>query len=312
MRVVGTGALNLDFFYEVDDLKSLPGNLIPGGESWGDRKEFLTLREILEKKGRFIGACGGGSAANTIYALKQWGFDTAFIGIVGADEEGEKVLSELKGVDLSRVIRKGETGCCLIVLDAQKDRAIFVSPHSQEKELARFAPQTRPNEWLHLSSLVTEEGFHFHLKLRERHPGPFSLDPGEIYARRGFSELRPLMKGAEIIFLTEQELSLLKEETNTLKRLTRHLCLKKGKAGALLINRETYSIPPAETEKIVDNTGAGDVFNAGVLAGLLSGLSFEASGRLAASLAALSLRDYGRLGYPSKEEFTQRRKFYGA
>lgn len=305
MRIVGSGALNLDLFYEVEDLR--PFGLEPGAEVWGSRKEFLALKDALDKNGRFITASGGGSAANTIYALKNWGFETGFIGIVGDDEEGERVLAELEGVDLSRVVRRGSTGSCLIVLDARRDRAIFVCPHSDEEALLATGFSTTRDEWLHLSSLVTEGGFSFHLGLKERHPGPLSLDPGEVYARRG-KNLIPLIRGAEVLFITEQEVSLLGEEDLT--GLAKRVCLKRGRAGASLFDGERFDIPPAKAPKVVDNTGAGDVFDAGVLAGLLSGLGLEAAGRLAAELAALSLRDYGRRGYPTRTEFEERRRLH--
>ena len=305
MRIVGSGALNLDLFYEVEDLR--PFGLEPGGEVWGSREEFLALKAALKREGRFITASGGGSAANTIYALKSWGFETGFIGIVGEDEEGEQVLAELYGVELSRVVKRGRTGLCLIVLDAQRDRAIFVSPHSDEEALLERNFSTTKEEWLHLSSLVTDEGFSFHLGLKEKHLGPVSLDPGEVYARRG-KGLLPLLRGAEVLFLTEQELLLLGEEALT--GLAKRICLKRGRAGARLFDGATFEVPPARAPKVVDNTGAGDVFDAGVLAGLLSGLGLAAAGRLAADLAALSLRDYGRRGYPTRAEFEERRKFY--
>ncbi len=311
MRIVGSGALNLDFFYQVEDISSLESvKLSPGGERWGSRREFEKLREELEKKGRFIAKSGGGSAANTIYALKSWGFQTAFIGIVGKDQEGDEILAELEGVELSRVLREGESACCLIVLDARKDRAIFVSPHSRETALKDFRIRISSREWLHLSSLITDEGFSFHLRLKEEHAGPVSVDPGEIYARRGASGIISLLRGSKIIFLTHQELSLLGLQPDKLSELAEWVFLKKGAQGATLLNGKSCPIPPVPAEKLVDNTGAGDVFNAGVLAGILKGLDPHSAGKLGAHLAAISLRDYGRKGYPTREEFEKWIKSY--
>ncbi|OAG26854.1 PfkB family carbohydrate kinase [Thermodesulfatator autotrophicus] len=310
MRVVGSGALNLDFFYQIEDLRLLKcaKGLTPGGEVWGSRKEFDALREELEQKGHFIAQSGGGSAANTIFALKLWGFETGFIGIVGADEEGDTILAELEGTDLSRVIRQGYSACCLIIIDAQKDRAIFVSPHSEEAKLASFSCKTSSDEWLHLSSLITNEGFYFHDKLKQNHSGISSIDPGEIYAQRGFAALKNFFRKAKIVFLTSQELEKLKVAPEDIAALGPELFLKRGEKGALLFNSQVKNIPPETPPKIVDNTGAGDVFDAGVIAGVLSGLSKEKAGKLGAAMAALSLRDYGRRGYPEREEFLNQLK----
>ncbi|WP_457755501.1 carbohydrate kinase family protein [Thermodesulfatator indicus] len=310
MRVVGSGALNLDFFYEIEDLRLLKSSkgLVPGGEVWGSRKEFEVLREELEQKGRFIAQSGGGSAANTIFALKTWGFETGFIGIVGADEEGEAILAELEGVDLSRVIRRGYSACCLIIIDAQKDRAILVSPHSEEPSLTHFSCQTNSDEWLHLSSLITDEGFSFHCQLKKNHPGPFSIDPGEIYARRGFEALKNFFQKAKLVFITSQELEILKIIPEEITAFGPKLFLKQGGKGATIYDGKPKNIPPATPPEIVDNTGAGDVFDAGVIAGILSGLSLEKAGKLGAAMAAISLRDYARKGYPLPEEFSAKLK----
>ncbi|WP_022853871.1 carbohydrate kinase family protein [Thermodesulfatator atlanticus] len=307
MRIVGSGALNLDFFYEIDDLrrlKKIGKDLKPGGEVWGTREEFEKLRDELEQKGKFIARSGGGSAANTIYALKNWGFETGFIGIVGEDPEGDAILAELAGVELSRVIRKGKSACCIIIIDAQKDRAIFVSPHSEEHLLAHYQPSTIPQEWLHVSSLITNEGLAFHRNLKEKHQGTFSIDPGEIYAQKGLEFLKPLLSRAEFLFITEQELVYLGLKPEDFADLSSNVFLKRGKKGAILFkDGQKIEIPAVKPQEILDNTGAGDVFDAGVIAGVLSGLSAREAGFLGAAMAALSLRDYGRKGYPKREEF---------
>ncbi|NPB10020.1 MAG: hypothetical protein GXO17_06655 [Thermodesulfobacteria bacterium] len=307
MRVVGSGALNVDYFYRVESLEEvspLAKGVRAGGEVWGTRAEFERLREALEKKGELLAVCGGGSAANTIYALSLWGFETGFIGLAGQDEEAEIALRELEGVDLSRVLRRGENACCLIILDEKEDRAIFVAPHSQEEVLGAYRVETSGDEWLHVSSLVTEEGFSFHRNLRAAHPGPFSVDPGEIYAAKGLSAMAPLLSGAELLFLTENELALLGGDLAALLAQARALVLKKGRKGAEILSEEgRREVPAASAPVWVDNTGAGDVFDAGVLAGILSGLDLLSAARLAAHLAALSLRDYGRKGFPRREEF---------
>jgi len=308
IRFWGSGALNVDYFFEVEDLQAINFRGRPlkaGSEVWGTREEFEALREELLRHGKLLTRSGGGSAANTIYALKSWGFECGFLGIVGKDEEGDFALAELSGIDLSGVLRRGHTSRSLIILDTSRDRAIFVCPHSEEEALASFQPQVKTDGWLHLSSFITEEGFVFQQRLVKEHRGALSLDPGEIYAARGLSALKALFERAEILFLTHQELTMLKTSPEGLLALGgRRIYLKKGARGAEVWgDKGSFPISPAAPEKIIDNTGAGDVFDAGVLAGLALGLSPEASGHLAARLSASSLRDYGRLGFPKREEF---------
>ncbi len=303
----GSGALNVDYFYAVEDLAQVTFRgkpLRPGGEVWGTRDEVLALRECLEKSGKQLACCGGGSAANTLYALKSWGFRCGFVGWVGEDKEGDLALAELEGMELSQVRRLGHTSCSVIVLDAKRDRAIVVCAHSEEKTLAQGLPP-RLKGHLHLSSLVTQEGLEFHRRLTQAHTGTISLDPGEIYASRGLKALEPILKRTNRLFITHQELDLLKvSPAELLAQGVGEIFLKKGAQGAeVWQDQKVWKIPPEEPPCIIDNTGAGDVFDAGVLAGLALELSAEAAARLGATLAALSLRNYGRLGFPSQEEF---------
>ncbi|HEC67017.1 MAG TPA: adenosine kinase, partial [bacterium] len=78
MDVVGLGALNVDMVYEVDDLASL--GIEKGRERMGSYEEFKDLLKFLKKKGKLRMKSGGGSAANTIYALGRMGFSCGYLG----------------------------------------------------------------------------------------------------------------------------------------------------------------------------------------------------------------------------------------
>ncbi|QJA06244.1 carbohydrate kinase family protein [Thermosulfurimonas marina] len=308
MKFLLSGALNLDLFYEVPSLKEIGlGGLevAPGGEVALSLEAFEALEERLSQIGKRVAHCGGGSAANTAFALARFGFEVAFLGACGRDEAGEHVLAELAefGVDLSGVRREGTTGRALIVLDSRRDRFIAVCPGTCEKALADFDPEPS-GDWLHLSSLVSEEGLAFHLRLVRRFFGRRSLDPGEIYAARGRT-LRPLLARVTTLFITESELFKLGFSPEELWGLgVREIFLKHGARGAARLSPEgEIFLPAAKAEEVVDNTGAGDFFDAGVLAGLALGLSPEAALRLGLRVAAASLRDYGRRGCPGREEF---------
>src|SRR4030042_1151943 len=100
--VIGIGALNLDLLYEVNDLAALRKKGWPlhaGREHSLTPVEFRQLLQGLEHHGTLRLRSGGGSAANTIVALARMGFQTGFVGRVGADEEGAFILSEMKGGD---------------------------------------------------------------------------------------------------------------------------------------------------------------------------------------------------------------------
>ncbi|HOQ26996.1 MAG TPA: hypothetical protein PLF76_09670, partial [Methanomassiliicoccaceae archaeon] len=69
MDVVGVGALNVDLLYEVSSLRFGSMEMTPGSKTYGTEETFRTLIKEVERHGQLAGRSGGGSAANTIYAL---------------------------------------------------------------------------------------------------------------------------------------------------------------------------------------------------------------------------------------------------
>lgn len=308
---VGCGALNWDIFFEVKDFSELKFRdlvILPGREITLKREEFLKFLALLEKKGRFLFECGGGSSANTIYALAHWGFKCGFIGVVGQDSFGKKIIEEFEkvGVDTSFILKSGDTSLALILLDKNRDRFISISPGSCESSLINLDMTFNKSKALfHFSSFASKSGQEFQKKLLSKITSGISFDPGEIYTNLGKDFLLPWLKKTSILFITDYELKKLSLSLEELLILgIKKIFLKKGKEGGEFISKELRIKAPAlKIDKIVDNTGAGDYFNAGILAGLKLGFSEEQSLKLGIYSASLSLRDFGRKGCLTKEEF---------
>lgn len=309
--VVGIGALNLDLFYEVEDLAAL--GLKGGREVCKGPHGFGELLERVQALGRFLGRCPGGSASNTIYALSRLGFATAFLGRVGEDEEGEEVLRGMGRVDCSRVKKGGRTGLCLVILDQRRDRALVVEPNANDDlDLDDLDPSFISGfKVLHMSSFVGDKPFLAQkgvlLELPKR--VKVTLDPGELYAKRGLEGLVGILERCWAVFLTEEELQTLtgfKMEQGAKRLLglgVKWVICKRGPKGAVAFwTLGSYALRVEPSREVVDNTGAGDVFDAGVLAGMLKGLGVEESLRLGHRLALKSLKGIGRESYPAEED----------
>ncbi len=311
--VVGIGALNLDLFYEVEDLSLL--GLEAGREVCCGAHGFSEVAAKVNDHGRLVSRSPGGSAANTIYTLARLGFSTGFIGKVGEDVEGDELLSGMEGVDLSRVKREGKTGLCLVVLDSKRDRALVVEPNANDT--LRFEDldldYIRGFRMLHMSAFVGDGPFEAQRRLVEVLPSEVmvSLDPGELYAKRGLDALRGILRRCWAVFITEGELLTLTRQEDlrrgakeVLKAGAELVVCKRGPRGAMLFDRVGSLQFAADAEEgVVDNTGAGDVFDAGFLAGVLKGMSLERCLEVAHRLAAKSLKGFGREAYPTKEDF---------
>jgi len=313
--IVGSGSLNLDLIYEVEDLKlisSREGSLISGQEVFGSEEEFQSLLERLNKLGTLKSKSGGGSAANTIVALARMGFLTKFIGKVGEDEEGDSILEKMRPAHCSSIRRGNKSGICLVVLDRHQDRFLFVQGNANSTlgidEIDLNA--VKDISWIHLTSFIGDsplEAQKFlisHLSKSVK----VSLDPGEIYAKRGLKRIRPLIRRCHILFLTEKEIRLLTNQDldagirQLMEMGPSILVCKKGNRGSHVFTQEgDFKVPAAQVE-VIDNTGAGDVYNAGFLAGIFLGRSLEESAHFATKIAAKSVTGYGRERYPKKED----------
>ena len=118
LTVVGCGALNWDCLYRVSQL-------VTDGES--------VVEESFEAP--------GGSAANTIYALAHWGLRAGFIGAVGDDDEGRRILADFEsvGVDTQRlrVVKGQRTGRVIGLVDSKGRRSLYVQPADPTALLAQ-------------------------------------------------------------------------------------------------------------------------------------------------------------------------------
>jgi ribokinase len=286
--------------------------LEPGKELFGSGEEFQSLLNPLNRLGTLKSRSGGGSAANTIAALARMGLSAKFIGKVGEDVEGDFLLESLKPAQTDLICRGGKSGVCLVVLDRHQDRFLFVSGNANST--LRFDEiklgELKDTSWIHLSSFIGEPPFEAQTALLNWIDASMrvSLDPGEIYASKGFDKIRPLIERSTILFLTEKEIKMLthRDLFDGAKSLMEMgpsiLVCKRGRQGSHVFSEgEDFEVPAIQVEA-VDNTGAGDVYNAGFLTGIILGKSLGECALFATKVAAKSVMGYGRDCYPTKED----------
>jgi sugar/nucleoside kinase (ribokinase family) len=322
VRVICLGAINLDLSYQIARkdfryFQEVWPDLKWGGEVAVTGAAELRLQELLARHARLSGRFGGGQAANTAYSLGRLGLDPALVGRVGADADGDFLREELSqaGVQVDYLVRQGKSGRAYILTDPgdlEQERTILVAPNTNDD----LAPGDIPWEalatarFLHFTSFVGDKPLEVQGEIGGRLPddGPgLSLDPGELYARRGREVLAPLLSRVETLLATETEWGLLGGEISCHPAWAPPVVvIKRGARGARLLTPLRYLDFPVELGGgPVDTLGAGDVFAAGYLAGRLNGFHLNACVRLGNRAAAFSIQGAGRTNYPDKE-FLQR------
>jgi ribokinase len=288
---IGFGGLNVDKLFRV--------NRIAGAEE----ESFIVDCEE---------ACGG-SAANTIVGLARLGCKVGFIGKVADDTEGRILVDDFckEGVDTKGIIhaKHGRSGAVMGFVDKKGERALYVDPGVNDTiELnevnTEYAFQTN---FLHLTSFVGEKSFEAQKKLAEALPQSIklSLDPGELYARKG-ALLEPIIKKSFVLMPNLKELELLTKVADyregakiLLKKGVEIVAVKLGDKGCYVTDGAESRLIETFKVKVVDTTGAGDAFCAGFIYGLISGKGLYECGRLGNFVASRCIMKTGaRTGLP--------------
>ncbi|AFM26551.1 carbohydrate kinase family protein [Desulfomonile tiedjei] len=316
LDVIGFGSLNLDEIWEVPR-EFLRVHDLPLGEEYvRDVNWFARFYPELRKHGIMMDTTPGGSAANTIAALRKLGFSTGFYGCAGESDLTALKLEDLgRPKDLRIHTVPVAAGRCLALIDAEdslKDRVLLILPNandmagSEDLDTAYFLNAS----WLHLTSFVARDPLDAQMNLAASVHGntQISFDPGAIYSCLGMSTLEPLLRRTDVLFSSVEELEQLtsvngvENAVDTLMKLgIEIIVVKMGEKGLKAFSRDrAVSQPPIPARTIKDRTGAGDVAAAGFLAGMLLSLNIEECAELAAITASRSIEGFGRNAYPDR------------
>jgi len=298
LDVICFGALNLDRLYRVDRIAKE-----------GEERFVMDFEE-----------CPGGSAANTAAGLARLGLRVGYIGKVAKDREGLLLLEDFKkeGVDLRGIIlsKEGRSGTVMGYIDPMGERALYVDPGVNDtigfEEIdLEYASSA---ELLHFTSFVGEKPLEAQRRLVEALKGDvkLSLDPGDLYARKALTALKPLIRRSFVVLPNEREIKLLtgrdyEDGARILMREGVHVvAIKLGGRGCYVTDgKESHLIEPFRVE-VVDTTGAGDAFCTGFLYGLIKKKDLYEWGRLGNFVASRCIQRVGaRKGLPRIEDLAQ-------
>jgi sugar/nucleoside kinase (ribokinase family) len=286
--------------------------------------EDAAQQDVLSQiAGHNAARCAGGSAANTILGLAQFGGKGAYCGKVANDELGEFFLADMRKIGIQIEVQpgKGPSGTCVILItpDAQRTMLTNLAVSST------LTPEDVDEETIRQSKYVYIEGYLFGgepnhsaalraIELAKKHGVKVALtvsDPFLIQYHK--EEFWKLIEGPiDLLFCNLDEARALTgyhdpiECAREIHRHAENVALTLGAEGSLLMHGgEAIPIEGVQV-KAVDTTGAGDMYAAGILYGITNGLSWKQSGRLASHAAARVVSQLGaRLKNPLTPEEIQ-------
>ncbi|MBI2876375.1 MAG: hypothetical protein HYY20_05795 [Candidatus Tectomicrobia bacterium] len=254
---------------------------------------------------------GGGQIATALVALSRWGLTTSYLGKVGDDELGRYTRQELEreGVDTThlRVAPGGTSQFAFILVDRQTGERTVVWHRDEQvnltlQEVSR--PAVTAGRVLHLDGHETEAAIQAARWAREEGI-PVVLDIDDV--RPGTAALIQ-----EVDFLIADQdfprrFTGYADREAALREIAsqgpREVGMTLGAEGAMALSGEGIVYRPGFRVKAVDTTGAGDLFHAGFIYGLLQGWGLAERLAFANAAAALKCRQLGgRSGIPTLEE----------
>ena len=286
MKILGIGNAIVDVICKVDDNFITKNNLTKSTmKLFFDENEFKKLLTNLEIEK----TVSGGSVANSIVGISQLGDEVGFIGKVSDDDFGSKYEEGLKKENVKYFYSKKEeelpTGTCLILItpDSERTMCTFLGTAGKINENDVNSDVIKKCEIIFLEGYLWDEGEPkkaFDKAINSANKVAMSLSDQFCVDRHKPHFLNLVKNKLDITFANEQEITSLieaknfDEVINFSKQLNKLVVITRGEKGAVAINgREIVESDIHKNLKIVDLTGAGDLFAAGFLHGYINKLS---------------------------------------
>nr|WP_310522658.1 adenosine kinase [Polymorphobacter sp.] len=290
--------------------------------------EFLSARGIAKGSMRLIPAdeaetlyaamgpgreISGGSAANTVAGMAALGAKPAFVGRVADDQLGKVFAHDITASGVSYTTAASTagapTGRCLIVVTPDGDRTMntFLGACQELSEADLDAATVAASEILYLEGYLWDPpapraAMRKAIAVARANNRKVAFTLSDVFCVEGhradFQDL--LASHVDLMFGNEHEVCALYQTQSldgAMAELAKHACIavvtRSDKGAIVLENGNRHVIPGEKVAKVVDSTGAGDMFAGGFMAGLVEGRSLPDCARIGCITAAEVISHYG-------------------
>ncbi len=309
LAVIGIGNAIVDVIGRADDDLLAKESLTKGSMALIDADRAGSLQSCVLDAAE---SCGG-SAGNTIAGVASLGGAVGYIGKVGKDRLGDVFARGMHDEGVEYVTARSESGvptaCCIVMVtpDAQRTMNTFLGacvelgPEDVDESLIRRGRVTYLEGYL-WDPPRAKEAFLRAAAIAHAAQRTVSLSLSDSFCvARHRDSFRELVRGhVDVLFANDDEIRSLYETDDfdaavaAVRGEVRIAALTRGKDGCTIVwDGEVVHVPAAPVERVVDTTGAGDLFAAGFLHGLAQGQSAADCGRLGGLCAAEIISHYG-------------------
>lgn len=273
-----------------------------------DKVHILNVSFLVPRMRREFGGCAG----NIAYNLKLLGGDPIPMATVGQDFAPYREHFEGCGITLSHVK----------VIDDLFTAQAFITTDLDDNQITAFHPGAMMRSYEnHVRDvtgvkfgIVGPDGYEAMLQNSSEFAEldiPFIFDPGQAMPLFNGAELRRMIEQATYVTVNDYESSLLQEKSglsakDISERVVAYIITRGPKGSEVHTAAGTMHVPAANAMRVVDPTGCGDAYRAGLIFGLMQGMDLATSGRIASLMGALKIEHLGpqnqRFDY---EEFSE-------
>ena len=267
-----------------------------------DKVHILNVSFLVPTMRREFGGCAG----NIAYHLKLLGGDPVPMATVGEDFGPYRQHFEALGITLAhvKVIEGAFTAQAFITTDLDDNQITAFHPGAMMRSFENHVADVADVGF----GIVGPDGYDAMLQNARDFAEldiPFIFDPGQAMPLFNGQELSTMIEQASYVTVNDYESNLLQERTGwnekqIAERVQAYL-ITRGPQGSEIHTREgMMQIPAASATRVVDPTGCGDAYRAGLIHGLMHGMDLATTGRIASLMGALKIETLG----PQNQRFT--------
>jgi fructokinase len=280
-KILGIGNAIVDIFVKVDDDFLIKNNLTKGSMKLVEKQEFESLKSTI----KIEKVEAGGSVANTMAGIAYLGGHPSFIGKINADEFGKIYKKSLKKINISFLYSEKKeilsTGASIIFItpDFERTMCTYLGISSQLSKEDIKEDYIKGYEIIFLEGYLWDKGiseqmFKYVIQIAKKNKIKIAMSLSDIFCVKRHREdfIKLLINDLNILIGNENEMNELMKKNNLLdsvnelKNINKLIVITRSENGSLAIfNNEITNCEIKKVKKIIDLTGAGDLFASGFL-----------------------------------------------